>query len=485
MIAKVTRGRGFKGLLSYLLAGADGRQAERVEWTARRHLGDFATDLIPTLMHGTAAQSADIERPVYHLTISLHPSEKLDREQLEQVVDRTLADLGLAEHQAYLVAHNDTEHQHVHVMVNRVHPETGIAWNGGHDYARIEKSLRHQERELGLREIKGRHFTLDGQPRHQRAELSSGDRRFRERTGSGSFGEHVRAVARRDMLEAGSWGQLHERLGEVGLRLQKRGRGLVVTDGERKVKASFVDRKAALAGLERRLGPYEPSGREFPAGKSERWGQVQELRATVEELARRREEERSRDAERWGEQAAERQAQRLRHRLGAASRGFDERLGEVYRDPAGARRAFNAGVKNRGEKKALNSLAREPEKLGKVLGRGGPFSSAQRWSAIEAAPQAATTARDFLGALTAHNLHRGVAGQKAKASRQASRGRRRPRRTSPTGRQLKRTAGKLIKHLGWRLAARALTAPQYQLLRMTLRVGRLAVDAALELQRGG
>ena len=146
MIAKVTRGRGFKGLMSYLLKGADGLDGERVEWTARRHLPTFADDLIPALMHGTAAQSDEVERPVYHLTISMHPSEQLDREALEQVVDRMLSDLGLEDHQAFLVAHNDTAHQHVHVMINRVHPETGKAWHPSHDYARIEKSLRHQER---------------------------------------------------------------------------------------------------------------------------------------------------------------------------------------------------------------------------------------------------------------------------------------------------------------------------------------------------
>ena len=102
MIAKVTRGRGFKGLMSYLLTGSDGSQPERVEWTAGRHLFTADTDLIPALMHGTAAQSDEVERPVYHLTISLHPSEQLDREALEQVVDRTLTDLGLEQHQAFL-----------------------------------------------------------------------------------------------------------------------------------------------------------------------------------------------------------------------------------------------------------------------------------------------------------------------------------------------------------------------------------------------
>jgi len=482
MIAKVTRGRGFKGLMSYLMTGSDGRQADRVEWTSGRHLFTLDTDLVPAVMHSTAGESEQVERPVYHLAISLHPSERLDREALERVVDRTLADLGLEGHQAFLVAHNDAGHQHVHVMINRVHPDTGKAWRPSHDYARIEKSLRHQERELGLIEVKGRHFAIDGQSRYQGADLSSGDQRFSQRMGVSSFGENVRAVARRDMLEAGSWAQLHERLGEVGLRIEKRGRGIVLTDGDLKVKASVVDRKASLACLERRLGPYEPIGKKFPAGKSERWQEVRALRTTVEELANRREASRSEGAERWNEQVAERQAARLGSRREAASRAFDDQLGRVFSDPAKARRTFDAEVGKRGPEKAATSLAREPERFGRLRGRGGPFSSAERWAAIDAAPHAAAAAREFLEARATSKIFRGKNERRTASDRKAPRTRSDRRRS--TEQHLKRTATRLVKRLGWTLAAKALTAPQYQLLKMTLRVGRVAMDAALEVQRG-
>ena len=368
-------------------------------------------------------------------------------------------------------------------MVNRVHPETGKAWNGGHDYARIERSLRNQERELGLREVKGRHFAIDGRARHQGAKRSSGDRRLSERTGLSSFGDHVRAVARRDMLETHSWAQLHERLGEVGLRLQKRGRGLVVTDGVQRVKASYVDRKASLSGLERRFGPYEPAGRDSPTGTSKRWGHVRKLRETVEEIARHSEEKRSKAAERWDRQAVERQAQRLSRRLGAASRAFDEHLEQLYRNPAAARRAFHADVKARGVDRAAGSLSRKPQSLGKLRGRGGPLSSAERWAALEVAPQAAGAARDFFSARATYNAFRGKAEGRGKSTRSVPRRRRRARRVPTNTRQLKTTATRLVKRLGWRLAARVLTPPQFQLLEITLRAGRLAVDAALAIER--
>jgi len=134
MIGKLTYGSGFAGLLRYLLT-KDGRHPERVEWTASRNLASADPRLAAVEMRATAERNVRVEKPVFHLSINLDPDERLDPAQLRQVVDRTLKDLGLEQHQALMVAHNDTDHQHVHVMVNRVHPETERAWARDFDYA--------------------------------------------------------------------------------------------------------------------------------------------------------------------------------------------------------------------------------------------------------------------------------------------------------------------------------------------------------------
>ena len=79
-------------------------------------------------MRATAAQG-QTDKPVQHLSISLPPGEHLSREQWEGVVDTTLRDLGLSGHQALIVAHRDKAHEHIHIMANRVHPETLLAWD--------------------------------------------------------------------------------------------------------------------------------------------------------------------------------------------------------------------------------------------------------------------------------------------------------------------------------------------------------------------
>src|SRR5699024_12371386 len=55
--------------------------------------------------------------------LSLH-----DALPIWKVAEGYLGHMGLEEHQALVVAHNDTAHPHVHIAVNRVHPERGKAW---------------------------------------------------------------------------------------------------------------------------------------------------------------------------------------------------------------------------------------------------------------------------------------------------------------------------------------------------------------------
>lgn len=484
MIAKVTRGSGFKGLQAYLLTGQHGQERERVDWISARNLGAIDPGLAAAEMRATAAENARAQKPVYHLSISLAPDERLDREAMLRVVDRTLQDLGLEQHQALVVAHDDTGHQHVHVMLNRVHPATGRLWRPDFDYARIERSLRQQERELGLQAVQGRHYSLPGQDRHQEIGLSSGDRRFVQRTGEKTFGEHVREVARSDLKEARSWAELHGRLGEYGLQLEKRGRGLAVTDGRQRVKASFVDRGSSLARLERRLGKWQPPGRDFPAGKSERWGQIQGLRQAAERLWKRHasdQQQRAERLERWEHSRAAEDRPRLEGRVHAASRQLDQRLRDAYRAPAEARQAVERHAKRHGPEATARELARRPSSFGQLHGRGGPVPSSARRTATASARAAGNAIRDLERARQA--LAR-LPKLSRKAPLPAPTARRRGDRDRPSKSDLARTAKRLVKNVGWSLTARVMPVVHYQVLKLTLSIPRRVMEASLGRERG-
>ena len=153
MIAVSSSGKSFRSLASYLVNGRTGKEQDRVAWTVSRNLPTRDPELAATFMRATAAQSDRVEKPVYHIALSFAPGDPVDRTTMERVATRLLEQLGLAQHQAVVVAHRDRGHAHVHILVNRVHPETGKAWERWQDQPVIQQVLREEERALGLREV--------------------------------------------------------------------------------------------------------------------------------------------------------------------------------------------------------------------------------------------------------------------------------------------------------------------------------------------
>ncbi len=110
MVGKVTRGKSFRGLATYLV-----RSPKRVAWTDTRWLGAAEAKEVAREMHTAAQLSSRCEKPVYHVSLSFDSEDAPTRTQMEAACDAVLRDLGLEEHQAFLVAHSDTAHPHVHI----------------------------------------------------------------------------------------------------------------------------------------------------------------------------------------------------------------------------------------------------------------------------------------------------------------------------------------------------------------------------------
>ena len=273
MIAVSSKGQSFATLARYLVAGRSGEERDRVAWTTARNLPTDDPELAGKIMRATAEQSARVEQPVYHLVLSFDPSDPVDRAAMERVADRVLARLQLHEHEAVYVSHRDREHPHMHLLVNRVHPETGRAWEMSYDYRAIQEILREEERALGLREVPGRY------ERSNQIEGERGDGRGADRGdsqgGDGPAGAppERRAVAPREerrtaepdfvarvrthvpaLRAAPSWAELEAVLAHRGLRLERERRILTIADDQEHVTASRVAPDLAIGRLEARFG---------------------------------------------------------------------------------------------------------------------------------------------------------------------------------------------------------------------------------------
>ena len=135
---------------------------KRVLWTETRHLATNDVMRGSRMMEATArdapvlkrlagvkATGRKLKKPMVHYSLSWAPDERPVPWAMSQAVDGSLKALGLEHHQALVVAHGDTQHPHVHVIVNRVHPETGKAANMGRDRIKLSKWAEGYERKQG------------------------------------------------------------------------------------------------------------------------------------------------------------------------------------------------------------------------------------------------------------------------------------------------------------------------------------------------
>jgi hypothetical protein len=145
MIAKAVKGKGFRGALEYDLGKEQGR-------------------VIDTNMNGSdprelAAEFGEIRklRPalgkaVLHVSLSVAPGEHFTDEQWRAIGQRYLHGMDLDHNQYLVTRHNDTEHEHIHLLANRIRFD-GFVTSDSHDYRRQEVLMREIERDLGLQPV--------------------------------------------------------------------------------------------------------------------------------------------------------------------------------------------------------------------------------------------------------------------------------------------------------------------------------------------
>jgi hypothetical protein len=145
MIAKAVKGKGFRGALEYDLGKEQGR-------------------VIDTNINGSdprelAAEFGEIRklRPVLgkavlHVSLSAAPGEHFTDEQWRAIGQRYLDGMGLSHNQYVVTRHNDTEHEHIHLLANRIRFD-GSVTSDSNDYRRQEVLMREIEHDLGLQPV--------------------------------------------------------------------------------------------------------------------------------------------------------------------------------------------------------------------------------------------------------------------------------------------------------------------------------------------
>lgn len=199
MIGKLRKGDTFGGLARYLTTDGRGRVLA---------LDNLASDSVAAAaseMTIAAATSRRTQKPVLHVSLSYAESEQVTFDQMRADARRILKALGLKGHQAVIVAHEDTDHAHVHVMANRVAAD-GRAASDSQSYARVEKTLREIEGERGWTPVLGRHAPSPATGQRMKGHRKSRDPRQHQ----------VPDRVRKSLLDAKSWAGLHQGVRSAG-----------------------------------------------------------------------------------------------------------------------------------------------------------------------------------------------------------------------------------------------------------------------------
>jgi len=155
-------GSSFQGAGLYYLHDKDALTSERVAFTHTLNVHTDSPDralkvMAWTAMHqkelkqsaGVAATGRKLEKPVYTYSLAWAQDQEPSRDEMIAAAQDSLKALGMDDRQAVLVAHSDTEHPHIHVILNRVHPEDGRAASTSKDHLKLSKWAEGYEREHG------------------------------------------------------------------------------------------------------------------------------------------------------------------------------------------------------------------------------------------------------------------------------------------------------------------------------------------------
>lgn len=263
MVGKVIgTGNGFRGVINYIVNGKkDEPNPERMSWVGFRNLLTEDPEDVPALMRATANQSARCKNPVYHYAISWHRDHSPSDELMRDIADATIEDMGLSEHQIFYGAHDDTAHRHIHIIVNRVHPETTRAWSNSNDYRRLEVSLRKQAEARGLPFVSGKFndpekFGQKGRrPRNGEYQAAVRHGKLQPKTmWSREDIKHLRAVLAPTFAEATSWDDLNARVTPLGFRIAPKGQGLIIEGADGFMKLSDLGKQVRIKSLEAAYG---------------------------------------------------------------------------------------------------------------------------------------------------------------------------------------------------------------------------------------
>ena len=145
MTGNQVKGRSFRGALRYNLEKVEKGVAEMLTHS----FAAFKENAIMKEVQMIRVLKPNLKKYFYHTSINFPYHEKLSNETMKQIGLDYLKGNGFDQHQFIIFRHNDVDHPHLHILVNRIGYD-GEVMSDSNDYARSEKVLRELEMKYNL-----------------------------------------------------------------------------------------------------------------------------------------------------------------------------------------------------------------------------------------------------------------------------------------------------------------------------------------------
>lgn len=226
----------------------------------------FDLETLVQEFESVAAMKPKVEDPVYHFVLSWAEGDDPTDEQMFTGAREAMTRLGFDGHQYLSAIHRDTDSPHVHVAVNRIHPDTFKVVNPYRDHYTLRRLANELEERHGWTPTRP-----SGKSAAQPAQQADahGDLTLEQWCKA-----KVVPVLKPLLEQSAAWAEVHHALDALDLELVEHGQGLVFrtvsdTGIAVAIKASAVHERFSKTRLERVLGvfeaaPEEPHDRHYP-----------------------------------------------------------------------------------------------------------------------------------------------------------------------------------------------------------------------------
>lgn len=277
----------FNNLQNYLtIPGPQNEPTRRLRGDVILSTNLAGLDTAAAEMNGVAALNMRCKDPIVHFELSWPHDEHPTKSQWADSAYQSLKALGYDQHQYLIVAHDDKKHFHIHVMVNKIHPETLKAHNPHQNWPTLHKVARRLEAKYGWKHTPG--LAKWNDDKQEAVALSANERQqyrdtkstptvpaaqFEHHQNAESLQTYIRrevATKLQQLLRQPKvgWDEVHVLLAKAHLRMERGEMGgytVVSIDHGVRVKASDVFRnnfagKANRERTEKQLGSWTEPG---------------------------------------------------------------------------------------------------------------------------------------------------------------------------------------------------------------------------------